>query len=283
MPINELYQHLDPVAFRLGALEIRWYGLAYLAGFVLGALLIIWLNKRWKLNLKIEDIVTVVVGVGFGAIIGARLGYVLLYNADFYLAHPDQILAFSQGGMSFHGGLIGAIIGGGLAAKGLHIALLTMLDLGCIVAPVGLFFGRIANFINGELWGKPTDSWVGVYFETGGGIARHPSQLYEALLEGLVLFILLILLAKKTPPRPQGTFAGVFFLVYGIFRIAVEFVRVPDVQLGYLFGPITLGMLLSLPLIAVGFSLLVWAHKTKRPQRGYSTSKSHQAPTAQPN
>ncbi|GJM55019.1 prolipoprotein diacylglyceryl transferase [Coriobacteriaceae bacterium] len=268
--LNELYHSLSPVAFELGPLVVRWYGLAYLAAFVVGGLVIGRIVKRWSLDLSADDIMTGVIGVAFGAIIGGRLGYVLFYGAGYYWAHPLEILAFSQGGMSFHGGLVGAILGGIIACRPFHISVATFCDLGVIVAPIGLFFGRLANFVNGELWGKPTDLPWGVVFETGGAVARHPSQLYEAFLEGIVLFAILYALSRKLPPRPQGTFLGWFLVLYGCFRILVEFVRVPDAQLGYLFGPITMGQVLSLPLVAAGVAVLVWAHKTRRPQRGHT-------------
>lgn len=172
--------------------------------------------------------------------------------------------------MSFHGGLVGAVVGGIVACRPYRISVPTFCDLGVIVAPIGLFFGRLANFVNGELWGKPTDLPWGVVFETGGAVARHPSQLYEALLEGVVLFVVLYALSRKLPPRPQGTFLGWFLTLYGCFRILVEFVRVPDAQLGYLLGPVTMGQVLSLPLVVLGIGVLVWAHRAQRPQRGHT-------------
>ena len=185
------------------------------------------------------------------------------------MAHPLDAFALSQGGMSFHGGLVGAIIGGSIVCKASGLSIPTICDLGVIGAPLGLFFGRCANFINGELWGKPTDLPWGVMFETGGAVYRHPSQLYEALLEGLLMFVILYVLSRKYPPRPQGTFIGTFLMLYGIFRFVVEFVRVPDEQLGYLFGSfITMGQLLSLPLVVLGIVVLVMARKLNSPQVG---------------
>ncbi len=268
--LNELYHSLNPVAFQVGPLAVRWYGLAYLAAFVVGGLVIGRIVRHWRLDLSAEDIMTGVIGVAFGAILGGRLGYVLFYGAGYYWAHPLEILAFSEGGMSFHGGLVGAVVGGIVACRPYRISIPTFCDLGVIVAPIGLFFGRLANFVNGELWGKPTDLPWGVVFETGGAVARHPSQLYEALLEGVVLFVVLYALSRRLPPRPQGTFLGWFLTLYGCFRILVEFVRVPDAQLGYLLGPVTMGQLLSLPLVALGIGVLVWAHRAQRPQRGHT-------------
>ncbi|MGI6754967.1 MAG: prolipoprotein diacylglyceryl transferase [Atopobiaceae bacterium] len=269
MPLNELYQALDPIAFQIGPIAVRWYGLAYLAGFVLGGLMIWRLIRRWDLDITADELMNVVVGISLGVILGGRLGYVLFYGAGYYLAHPLEILAINQGGMSFHGGLVGAIIGGSVVCKASHISIASMVDMGVCAAPIGLFFGRCANFVNGELWGKPTDLPWGVMFETGGGVYRHPSQLYEALLEGVVLFIILFVLSRRTPARSQGTFLGVFLLGYGIFRFLIEFVRMPDAQLGYLLGGvITMGQLLSVPLIVVGIVVLVLAHKLERPQVG---------------
>lgn len=267
--LNEIYHSLDPVAFTIGPLAVRWYGLAYLAAFLLGGLLVGKISRHWKLGLSADDIMTVVVGIALGAVIGGRLGYCLFYGDGYYLAHPLKILATYEGGMSFHGGLAGAIVGGCIAARPVHVSALTFCDLGVIVTPIGLFFGRLANFVNGELWGKPTDLPWGVVFEAGG-VARHPSQLYEALLEGVVMFVILYSLSRKLPPRPQGTFTGLFLLLYGVFRILIEFVRVPDAQLGYLFGPITMGQVLSLPLVIIGALILFWAHKTQRPQVGHT-------------
>ncbi len=274
MTLNDIYQALDPVALTIGPLSIRWYGLAYLAGFVCAGLVMWRVSKRWKLDITADEIYSIVIGVVFGVIIGARLFYVIFYGAGYYWEHPLKILAINEGGMSFHGGLVGAIVGGAVVCKSYNISILTVCDLAVIGAPWGLFFGRIANFINGELWGKETDLPWGVMFESGGDVYRHPSQLYEAILEGLVIFIALYAMSRKNPPRPQGTFIGMFMLLYGIFRFLIEFVRVPDSQLGYLFGNVvTMGQMLSLPLVVVGIVLLVYAHKTQRPQVGYLGDK----------
>lgn len=272
MWLNELYHQLNPIAFALGPVVVRWYGLAYLAGFVLGAAWIWKTQKRWGLDLTLDDLISVMIGLAFGVIIGARLAYVLFYGAGYYLEHPLEILAFNQGGMSFHGGLIGAVVGGGIVARRLHLSLATLCDLGVSAAPIGLFFGRCANFINGELWGKPTDLPWGVMFSDAGGgmVYRHPSQLYEALLEGAVLFLVLFVLSRRKPTLPPGTFLGVFLLLYGVFRALIEFVRVPDAQLGYLFGNfLTMGQILSLPLIIAGVVVLVIAAHIKAPQQIY--------------
>ena len=269
MWLNELYHSLNPVAISIGPLSIRWYGLAYLVGFTLAGVMLYRTARRWKLDITVDDTLNLLVSIAFGVIIGARLFYVIFYGAGYYLQHPLDIFAFSQGGMSFHGGLVGAVVGGSLACRMLHFSIPTIADLAAIGAPLGLFFGRCANFVNGELWGKPTNLPWGVMFETGGAVYRHPSQLYEALLEGLLLFIVLYALSRAYPPRSQGTFIGIFLLLYGVFRFLIEFVRIPDQQLGYLLGGvITMGQLLSLPLIISGIGVLVYARKAGSPQVG---------------
>lgn len=268
--LNEIYQSLDPVAFSLGPLSVRWYGIAYVVGFICAALILYRVARRWKVRVDVDALLTVMVCVIVGVIVGARLGYVLFYGDGYYLSHPLEILAFNKGGMSFHGGLIGALLSGIVAARITKIPYMTLADLGCIAAPVGLFFGRCANFVNGELWGAPTDAAWGVVFGGAAGMMpRHPSQLYEALLEGVVIFIVLYALSRREPPRPRGTFLGLFLMMYGTFRFLVEFVREPDVQLGYLWGGwLTMGQLLSLPLVIVGVAVFVYALRRRLPQRG---------------
>lgn len=268
--LNDIYQGLDPIAFSLGPLVVRWYGLAYVLGFVCAAAIIYFVAKRWKLGMSEDNLLTLMVCAIVGVVLGARIGYVLFYGDGYYLSHPLEILAFHQGGMSFHGGLVGLLIGGAVAARMTRIPFLTLADLGSIAAPIGLFFGRCANFVNGELWGAPTDGPLGVVFGGAAGMMpRHPSQLYEAVLEGLVIFCVLFALSRKRPPRPQGTFLGAFLVLYGIFRFLIEFVREPDVQLGYLWGGwLTMGQVLSAPLIVAGIALLIYAARTRHPQAG---------------
>ena len=268
--LNDIYQGLDPIAFSLGPLVVRWYGLAYVLGFVCAAAIIYFVAKRWKLGMSEDNLLTLMVCAIVGVVLGARIGYVLFYGDGYYLSHPLEILAFNQGGMSFHGGLVGLLIGGAVAARMTRIPFLTLADLGSIAAPIGLFFGRCANFVNGELWGAPTDAPWGVVFGGAAGMMpRHPSQLYEAVLEGLVIFCVLFALSRKRPPRPQGTFLGAFLVLYGIFRFLIEFVREPDVQLGYLWGGwLTMGQVLSAPLIVAGIALLIYAARTRHPQAG---------------
>ena len=273
MWLNDIYQSLNPIAVTIGPFAIRWYGLAYLAGFVCAGLVMRALARRWRLDISGDDVVSVMIGIAFGVIVGARLFYVLFYGAGYYLAHPLEVFATWDGGMSFHGGLVGAIAGGYIVSRSLHISFATICDLAACGAPVGLFFGRCANFINGELWGKETSLPWGVMFsDTGGGtVYRHPSQLYEALLEGVVLFVIMMVLSRKRPPRPQGTFIGTFLACYGVFRFLIEFVRLPDAQLGYLLGTdwLTMGQCLSAPLVLIGIIVIATARRLDRPQVGH--------------
>ena len=268
--LNDLYQHLDPVAFSIGPVAVRWYGIAYVLGFAFAALLMGRLAKRWKLRFDSDALLTIICCVIVGVIVGARLGYCLFYGNGRYFENPIEILALNEGGMSFHGGLIGALLSGIVAAKLTGIPYLTLADLGAIVAPIGLFLGRCANFVNGELWGDVTDApWGVVFGGAAGSMPRHPSQLYEALLEGVLLFIILFALSRKVPPRPRGTFIGVFLTLYGIFRFLIEFVRQPDAQLGYLWGGwLTMGQVLSLPLVVAGVAIIVYAVRKRLPQKG---------------
>lgn len=268
--LNQIYQSLDPIALSIGPLSVRWYGLAYIAGFVCVALVMVRTARRWSVEIDEDALLTIIVCLMVGVIAGARLGYCLFYGAEEYLHHPLRILMVPWSGMSFHGGLIGTLLSAVVSGKMTRIPYLTLADLGAIAAPVGLFFGRCANFVNGELWGAPTNLPWGVVFGGSAGVMpRHPSQLYEALLEGVVIFMVLYLLSRKTPPRPRGTFLGAFFVLYGCFRTMMEFVREPDAQLGYLAGGwLTMGQVLSIPLVVIGIGLLVWAACTKAPQLG---------------
>lgn len=268
--LNDIYHMLDPIAFSIGPFTARWYGIAYIVGFLFAILVMYFVAKRWKVRFSADDVCVVLLAGMLGVIIGGRLGYVLFYNFELYAAHPLEILNFAHGGMSFHGGFVGALVGGVIAAKIIKMPYLSLVDLVIIGAPLGLFFGRCANFVNGELWGAPTDlPWGVVFGGSAGMIPRHPSQLYEALLEGLLLFVILFVMSRRRPPYPRGTFTGVFMLGYGLARFLVEFVRLPDVQLGYLYGDwFTMGQLLSIPLIIAGIALLVYAHMTKHAQEG---------------
>lgn len=277
--LNQIYQNINPVVFAFGPFTVRWYGIAYVLGFLFAALVIWRVAQRWRLRFDSDTLFTVLFCAIVGVIVGARLGYVLFYGAGDYLEHPLEIIMFSHGGMSFHGGLVGALLAGIFAAKLCHVPYLTLADLGVIAAPIGLFFGRCANFINGELWGAPTDlPWGVVFGGAAGNMPRHPSQLYEALLEGVIIFIVLFVLSAKRPPRPRGTFLGIFLVMYGCFRFLIEFVRQPDAQLGYLWGGwLTMGQVLSVPLIAVGIGVLIYSFKHKLPQQGIDLPKVDEA------
>lgn len=250
---------IDPIAFSIGSFSIRWYGIAYVVGFILGAVVIYKVAKFKNIKLGIDELTSIMLWLIFGILIGGRLGYCLFYGNGYYFSHIQEIFAISNGGMSFHGAVIGALIFGIFACKSSKIRYLQLADLVCTAAPLGIFFGRIANFINGELWGAPTSLPIGVIFDgSAGSIPRHPSQLYEALLEGLFLFVIMITLVKRTKNYGDGFLCGSFFLFYGIFRFLVEFVRVPDVQIGYIFGGwLTLGMVLSIPLVILGCFFMI--------------------------
>jgi phosphatidylglycerol:prolipoprotein diacylglycerol transferase len=248
----------DPVLIQLGPLAIRWYALAYIAGLLIGWQLLKRIVQRPGWTLTAEQVDDLLFYATLGIILGGRLGFVLFYHPGYYLSHPLQILAVWQGGMSFHGGLLGVIVACGLFARQQGVSLLEVGDAVAVVAPIGLFFGRIANFINAELWGRPTTMPWGVIFPNAGPEPRHPSQLYEAFLEGLVLFVVLQVMARGArDPAAAGRLGGVFLLGYGLARAFVELFREPDAHLGHLFGLVTMGQLLSLPMIAIGL-FLVW-------------------------
>ena len=276
--LDAIYHALDPIAFWIGPFAIRWYGLGYIVGILVGGVLFFRLTKRWEIRFTLDAILTLYIASVLGIIIGGRIGYVLIYGAGYFIEHPDQILPFANGGlsgMSFHGGVMGMAIAVLIVSRIYKMPYTSLGDLILVVAPIGIFLVRCANFINGELWGAPTDLPWGVTFESGGGIARHPTQLYEAFLEGMVMFVVLIILARRKPPLPRGSYLGIFFLLYGIFRIAVEFVREPDIQIGYLAGGwLTMGMVLSIPMVLIGVAMLVYAARTRHPQMGLPEPKA---------
>ena len=275
--LNELFHSLDPVAFTVGPFAVRWYGIAYVLGFIFAGIIIYRVAKRWRINVGADQVSTIIMWIIIGVILGARLGYVLFYGGDYYVQNPEKILMFNEGGMSFHGGLLGAVLGGFIASRQLKMPFITVADLCTIGAPIGLFFGRCANFVNGELWGAETSlPWGVVFGGFAGDVPRHPTQLYEACLEGIVLFVVLYVLARKLPPRPRGTFLGTFLLLYGIFRFLIEFVRQPDAHIGYLAGDwLTRGQVLSFPLVLAGIALLVWANHAKLPQQGVEVADNN--------
>jgi phosphatidylglycerol---prolipoprotein diacylglyceryl transferase len=251
------YPHIDPIALKLGPLVIRWYALAYIGGILLGWWLIAReFAARPLENLSKKALDDTISWAVIGIILGGRLGYVLFYKPDYYLANPVQILHVWEGGMSFHGGLIGFIAAFYLFSRRHKISFLGLMDVLACVAPIGIFLGRMANFINGELWGRVTDSAFGMIFPTGGELPRHPSQLYEAGLEGVVLFVVLMWLLKKTNARQYpGMLSGIFLIGYALARITAECFREPDAFLGFFAGGITMGQILSLPMLGLGIYL----------------------------
>ncbi len=254
---------IDPVALRLGPLAIHWYGLMYIVGFLGGWWVGTVRARRPGSGWRAEEIGDLVFYVALAAILGGRLGYVLFYNLGQYARHPLEVFYIWTGGMSFHGGLLGVAIAMWLYARKTHRRFLAVTDFLMPLVPIGLGPGRIGNFINQELWGKVTDGPWGMVFRTGGPLPRHPSQLYEGALEGVALFIILWLYASK--PRPTGAVSGLFLLCYGLFRFIIEFVREPDVQLGYLaFDWVTMGQVLSLPMMAIG-AWLLWRAAQRNP------------------
>lgn len=262
------YPGISPIAFRIGPLAFRWYGIAYLVGFAASYFILGWLSDRWGLGLSIDDRLTIILGAMAGVIIGSRLGYVLVYGNGFYWTHPAQVLALWDGGMAWHGGLAGILIAGAILSRTMRIPFLTICDLGCVGAPIGFFLGRLANFVNDELWGRVTTVPWGMVFPGAGPLPRHPSQLYEAFLEGFVIFIVMLWLATRRPAPFRGTLLGWLLTLYGSFRILVEFFRQPDVQIGFLPGHVTMGQILSVPLVIAGVALLIWTRRTRLPQQG---------------
>ena len=272
MPVFAIpFPMIDPVAVQLGPLAIKWYGLAYVVGLLGGwwyarklvASDWLWEGRARPQAVELDDMLLF---VAFGVVLGGRTGFVLFYDLPRYLERPQDILAIWQGGMSFHGGLIGATLGLWLFARRRGYPALSVFDLAAAVVPIGLLLGRIANFINGELWGRPAPDFpYAMVFPNGGPLPRHPSQLYEAFAEGLLLFVLVNLLVRFGGFRRPGLVAGVFGMGYAVARIVCEFFREPDPQLGFLFGTsvdalsggITMGMLLSLPVFFAGLWLVL--------------------------
>jgi len=264
LPAVIAYPQIDPVAISLGPLPIRWYALAYIAGLLLG-----WAYARklvrddglWGAIARpgVVSLDDLLVYAAVGVVLGGRLGYVLFYNPVYYLDNPQEIIAVWRGGMAFHGGLAGAALGVWWFARRQNVSALTVGDICCAVTPIGLFLGRIANFIKPELWGRESDVDWAMVFPEAGPLPRHPSQLYEAGLEGIALFLLLFVVVRMGGLRRPGLVTGVFAIGYALARIFCEFFREPDPQLGFLFGGATMGMLLSLPLIAIGAGFLIHA------------------------
>lgn len=250
------YPQIDPVALQLGPVKIHWYGLMYLVGF--GAA---WWLGRWRAHRPgsgwtDQQVGDLIFYGAMGAVLGGRMGYVLFYDLPAFLAEPLRIFKVWEGGMSFHGGLLGTIIALLWFSKRRGFPAYTIADLAASVTPIGLGFGRLGNFINGELYGRATDVEWCMVFPTGGPACRHPSQLYEAGLEGLLLFTVLWIIGRRT--TPPGTIFWSFLTGYGICRMIVELFREPDQQMGFIFGPITMGQVLSTPMVLIGIVMLSW-------------------------
>ncbi|HTH33222.1 MAG TPA: prolipoprotein diacylglyceryl transferase [Xanthobacteraceae bacterium] len=254
---------INPVLFSIGPLAVRWYALAYIVGIIAGwfyARAIIASERYWggAAPLTVIDFDDFVIWITLGIILGGRIGYVLFYNLPHFAEHPLQIFELWNGGMSFHGGVLGCFVAIYAFARRRRIPLLSLGDVTTAVAPIGLFLGRLANFINGELWGRPTDVPWAMIFPNGGPLPRHPSQLYEATLEGIVLFVVLALMVRAGALKRPGLVSGSFLLGYGIARVICEQFREPDVQLGFLWGGLTMGMILCIPLMLAGIGLLTY-------------------------
>jgi len=275
MPLLSLtFPAINPIAIEFGPFAIRWYALAYVAGIVGGW----WYSRRLVADERLwgsvkrptlADMDDLIIWAALGIVLGGRIGYVLFYNFEAYMADPLEILTIWRGGMSFHGGFLGVILAMTLFAWSRGLNLLSLLDIGAVVTPIGLFTGRLANFVNGELWGRPAPDlpWA-MAFPAAGPELRHPSQLYEAFAEGLVLLALMGIAARVFGFRRPGTLAGLFAVGYGVARIVCEHFREPDEQLGFLFGGafshlggITMGQVLSLPMVLIGFALYLAARR----------------------
>ncbi len=249
---------IDPVALELGPVVIRWYALAYIVGLVGGWQYIKYLSSRFPGDISHDDVDDFLFWATIGVVLGGRIGYVLFYNFDYFSSNPMAILQVWKGGMSFHGGFLGVVVSAILFCRKRNLPLLTFGDLLACGAPIGLFFGRIANFVNAELYGRVTDVSWGVIFPNGGPEPRHPSQLYEAVMEGLILFILFFILSKSEKMRSRsGLFIGLFIAGYGIARSIVELFRQPDAHIGFLSGGSTMGQWLSVPMILIGVAFVV--------------------------
>ena len=254
--------NFDPVAIQIFSIEIRWYSLAYIIGILLGWIL----SKRFfisnvELKEKFDDFLTFVI---LGIIIGGRLGYVILYNPNYYLDNFIDIFKIWEGGMSFHGGLIGVVLASIYFAKKNNQNFFIYLDVISIVAPIGIFFGRIANFINSELYGTETNLPWAVQFIKKDNLYRHPTQLYEAIFEGLILFLILIYLRNKGLMKITGLMSGIFLICYSIFRFMIEFLRVPDEQIGYLLLNLTMGQIISCIFFLIGIYLTIERYENKK-------------------
>ena len=250
---------IDPVAVEIGPFAIRWYALAYIASLLLGWRYLLHLSREEGAALTPKQVDDLLIWVTLGIVLGGRLGYVLFYNPAHYLAHPGQIAALWRGGMSFHGGLLGVVAALAIFARRRKLKLLALADPLARTMPIGLFLGRVANFINGELYGRPSEAPWAMVFPGGGSEPRHPSQLYEAAGEGVMLFVLLWALARSGLGRRPGFLTGAFCAAYGVVRMLAEVFRQPDAHIGFIAGGLTMGQLLSVPLLVLGLYLMARA------------------------
>jgi len=250
------YPQISSILIQIGPFAIRWYGLMYLFSFIAAGFLTRKVAAKRNCRLTTDQISDLLSYVAIGVILGGRLGYVLFYNAVFYLNHPFKIMAVWEGGMSFHGGLLGAIVAGLFFCRREKLPYYEVADVAILSVPIGLGLGRIGNFINGELFGRPTDLPWCMVFPQADALCRHPSQLYQAFLEGVILFSILWWLSKKK--RETGLLFWSFILFYGLFRFWVEFVRQPDGHIGFITGPFSMGQLLSFPMLVVGMGKVGW-------------------------
>jgi phosphatidylglycerol:prolipoprotein diacylglycerol transferase len=274
LPLLIAFPVFDPVAIAIGPIVIRWYALAYIGGIVLGWIYARALVKNEKLwggpaAMTLAQLDDFILWVTVGIILGGRTGYVLFYNLPFFIQHPAEILELWKGGMSFHGGFMGCVVAVMWFARKNGISILSLGDITTAVGPIGLFLGRIANFINSELWGRPADPdlpWA-MIFPNGGPLPRHPSQLYEAGLEGILLFTVLAVMIRLGALKRPGLILGSFIALYALARITGEHFREPDPQLGFLWGGLTMGMLLSVPMVIAGAIIIVaaWRRKADAP------------------
>ena len=259
------FPNINPVALDLGVIKIRWYALSYIAGILLSWFLILKIIKIKKIDLNSKEISDLISNCMIGIIIGGRLGYVIFYNPDYYSNNLVEIFKIWNGGMSFHGGFVGVVFAVIYSSKLFKIPILTFADLIAIVAPVGLFFGRLANFINGELFGRTTNHSFGIIFPNGGDVPRHPSQLYEAFFEGIVLFIILwVMMHLFDLLKKPGIITSLFIFLYGLFRFFIEFFREPDQHIGLLYFEFSMGQILSFPMILIGlYFSIIFYNKSK--------------------
>jgi phosphatidylglycerol:prolipoprotein diacylglycerol transferase len=258
------HPNFDPVAFSIWIFDVRWYALADITGLILAWLYCRWMSRLPPQRLKPIDFDDFLLWATLGVVLGGRIGYVLFYKPDYYLQNPLEVFFIWRGGMSFHGGLLGVLAAIGLFARSRGVSYFTLSDIVGAATPIGLCLGRIANFINGELFGRTTDSTVvpwAMVFPQGGPIARHPSQLYEALLEGLLLFLVLHVMVRRGALQRTGLVSGAFMIGYGLARIVAELFRQPDDFLQFVLPHTTMGQVLSLPMVLIGIAIILWARK----------------------